>query len=60
MGKLLQQRCDDRRSSTIKRAYKGREEGCSSISEDSRFTGKTLPRRNLQKEILPQWQSVLK
>ncbi len=38
MGKALQQRCDGGRTSTIERCYKGREEDCSPISEDSRFT----------------------
>jgi len=59
MGKALQQRCDDRRTSTIERCYKGREEDCSPISEDPRITGETPQRRNIQKEILPQWQSAL-
>jgi len=38
MGKASTQRCDDRRSCTIEKCYKGREEDCSSISEDSRDT----------------------
>jgi len=42
MGKVLQQRCDDRRTGTIERYYKGREEACSPISEDSRFAGKSF------------------
>jgi len=39
MGKALQQRYDDGRTSTIERCYKGREKDCSPISEDRRFTG---------------------
>ena len=42
MGKALQQRCDDRSTSTIERCYRGREEDCSSILEDSRFTGESF------------------
>ena len=38
MGKALQQRCDDERTGIIERCYKGREEDCSPVSEDSRFT----------------------
>jgi len=42
MGRVLKQRRDDGRSSTIERCYKGREEDCSPVSEDSRFTGKSF------------------
>jgi len=42
VGKALQQRCDDTRISMIERRYKGREEDCSSVSEDSRFTSKSF------------------
>jgi len=42
MGKELQQGCNDRRTSTIERCYKGREEDCSPVSEDSRFTGESF------------------
>jgi len=42
MGKALQQRCDNRRTSTIGRSYKGREEDCSPVSEDSRLAGENL------------------
>jgi len=42
MRKALQQRCDDRRTSMIERYYKGREEDCSPISEDSRFAGESF------------------
>ena len=38
MGKVLQQRCDDKRTGIIERYYKGREEDWSTVSEDSRFT----------------------
>ena len=41
-GKALQQRCDNGRSSTIERCYKGREEDCSPISEDCRFAGESF------------------
>jgi len=51
MGKALQQRCDDRRTGTIERCCKGREEDCSPVSEDSRFAGESFtkegsPRRD--------------
>ena len=39
MGKALQQRADDRRTSTKQRCYKRREKGCSPLTEDSRFRG---------------------
>lgn len=42
IGKVLQQSCDDcddRKTSTIERCYKGKEEGYSLILEDSAFTG---------------------
>jgi len=42
MRKALQQRCDDRRTSMIERYYNGREEDCSPISEDARFTGESF------------------
>ena len=42
MGKVLQQRCDDKRTGTIERFYKVREEDCSPISEDARFTGESF------------------
>ena len=42
MGKALQQRHYGGRISTIERCYKGREEDCSPISEDSRFTGESF------------------
>ena len=60
MGKVLQQRCNNRKTSIIERCYKGREKDFSPVSELSRFTGKASPRRDLQEEILPQWQSALK
>jgi len=43
MGKALQQGCDDERTGTIERCYKGREEDFSPISEDSRFAGESFP-----------------
>ena len=60
MGKALDQKCNGRRIITIERRYKGREEDCLPISEDSRFTVKSPPRGYLQQEILPEWGSVLK
>jgi len=42
MGKALQQRCDDGRTNTIERCYKGREEDCSPISEDSKYAGESF------------------
>jgi len=43
MRKALQQRCDDERTSTIGRCYKGRkEEDCTPVSEDSRSTGESF------------------
>ena len=39
---LLQQRCDDKRTSKIEKCYKGREEDGSPIPEDSRFTGESF------------------
>ena len=59
MEKVFQQRCDDGRTGTIERCYKGREEDLP-VSEDSSLQGKASPRRDLQKEILAQWQSALK
>jgi len=50
MGKVVQQRCDDERTSKIERCYKGR------IAHLSQKTlglqGKASPRRDLQKENL--------
>ena len=37
MGKALQQKPNARRTSTIERYYKGQEDDCSPVSEDSRF-----------------------
>jgi len=48
MGKVLQQRCDDKRTGTIERFYKVREEDCSPVSEDSR-----LPEKMFTKEGSP-------
>lgn len=60
VGKALQQKCNDKRTSTIEKYYKENEEAYSTVLEDSRFTEKTSLRRDLQKEIHPQWQSALK
>lgn len=51
MGKALQQKCDDERTGKIERCYKGQEENCLLVSEDSRFTGESFtkegcPRRD--------------
>jgi len=56
MGKVLQQRHDDKRTGTIKRCYKERKEDCLPISEVSRFIGESFNKE----EILLQWQSALK
>jgi len=42
MGKELQQRCDDGRTSMIERCYNGREEYCAPVSEDSKFAEKSF------------------
>jgi len=41
MGKVLQQKCNDKRTGTIESCYQGRGEGCSPVSEDSRFAGES-------------------
>jgi len=41
MGKALQQRCYDGRTSTV-RCYNGREEDCSPALEDCRFAGESF------------------
>jgi len=41
MRKALQQRCDDERTSTIGRCYKGKKEDCTPVSGDSRFAGES-------------------
>jgi len=41
MGKALHQRCNDWRIGMIEECYKGREEDCSPVSEDSRFGGES-------------------
>jgi len=45
MGKAIQERCDDRRTSTIERCCKGREGDCSPVPEDSRFTRETFTKK---------------
>ena len=42
MGKALQEKCIDGRTSMIARCYKGREEDCSPVLEDSRFAGESF------------------
>ena len=44
IGKALQ-RCDDGRTGTIEKCYKGREEDHSPISEDSRFTDESFTKK---------------
>lgn len=41
MEKALQQSCGDRGTGTTGRCYKGKEEGCSPVSEESRFAGES-------------------
>jgi len=54
MRKALQQNCDDRRTSTIERCNKRREEDCSPIYQKIPGSqGKASPRRELQKEPSP-------
>jgi len=42
MGKALQQRGGDGRTSKIEMCYQGSEEDCSPVSEDSRFAGESF------------------
>ena len=42
MEEALKQRHDDKTTGTIARCYKGREEDCSPVSEDSRFAGESF------------------
>jgi len=42
MEKVLQEGCDDERTGTIEKCYKGRELDCSPASKDSRFTGESF------------------
>jgi len=52
MGKALQDRHDDKRTSTIERYYKGREEDCLPVSEDSRLTGESFTKdRSPEREL---------
>lgn len=60
MGKVLQQRCDNRRTGTVERIYKEREEDCSPYEKILGNTRKASQKRDLQEEIFPQWQSALK
>lgn len=46
MGKVLQQRCDDTRTSMIERCYKEREEDFLPLSDNSRFTNEESSRRD--------------
>jgi len=41
VGKVLQQRCDNKRTGTIERCYEGSED-CLPVSEDSRFVGESF------------------
>lgn len=45
-GKALQQRCDDKKASTMEKCYKGREEVCSSVS-NFRFAGESFTKVGL-------------
>jgi len=61
MGKTLQQRCNDRRTSTRKRHYKTKEKDGSPTSENSSFTIENFNKeRPLKKKNLSKWQSALK
>jgi len=58
IGKALQQRRDDRRSSATERCYKGI---LLTISVESRLNGESFTKkRSPGRKILPQWQSALK
>jgi len=48
MGKALHQRCNYGRIGMIEMCYKEREEGCSTISEDFRFTGESPTKEGSQ------------
>lgn len=53
-GKVLQQRCNDRRTSTIERHYVRRKEDCPPVSEDSRPAGESFTKeRSPRKEPSP-------
>lgn len=49
-GKVLQQRCNDRRTSTIERRYIRRKEDCPPVSEESRPAGEKLHQREISKK----------
>jgi len=54
MGKALQEKCIDGRTSMIARCYKGREEDCSPVLEDSRFPGESFTEKGSpEKELSP-------
>jgi len=58
-GKGVTIRYDDRRTGMIERCYKGREEDCSPISEDSRFAGESITKEGSPTRDPCQWQSAL-
>ena len=60
MGKALQQRCNDRRIGTIERCYKERKKIAHPYQKIRGSQGKASPGRDLQKGLLPHWQSALK
>jgi len=60
MGKVLQQRWDDKQTTTIEKCYKGREEDCSPASEDSRFVRESFTKEQSPERNPSQWQSALK
>jgi len=51
IGKALQQRCDDKRTSTIERCYKERGKDCSPATEDSRLTEENLTKKRSPEKI---------
>jgi len=54
MGKVLQQRCYDGKTSKIKSCYEGREKDCSPISKYSRFAGESFSKRGTAR-LHPFW-----
>jgi len=60
MGKALQQSCDNRRTGTIERYYKGRQKIAHPHQKIPGLQGKAPPRRDFQPELCPQPQPVLK
>jgi len=53
IGQAIQQRCDDERTSMIERCHKEREENCSPIPEDSRFTEENFTKERFPTKSFP-------